>query len=485
MKILMVSSEAYPFAMTGGLAEMTSSLAKALRKTGHDVRVAMPFYRCVEREDVYIRKGRKSVEPVIGGAPKKGLLRQSLLGDIPVYLLENREYFGRKGLYGDEEGDYPDNARRFAFFCRGVLDLLKRMDFRPDVIHCHDWQTALIPYLLKFELERDPFYEKSATVFTIHNLAYQGLFPEEALADMGLDQAHFGMDRLEFYGKVNLLTGGVLGADMVTTVSERYAAEVLTPEFGCGMEGVLGQRQGSFKGILNGIDYDEWNPSTDRELAKQYTASTLSGKAAQKKALQKLLGLPQIADVPLIGMVTRLAEQKGIELLLEAMPWLFEQNVQLAVLGTGSRRYLQLMEAAKAKGRDKLAIDREFNPSLSHRIFAGSDLFLMPSHYEPCGIGQLIAFRYGSVPVVRRTGGLADTVIDKDDNSKDYNGFVFDEFTSEALKGALKRACEAYSDRDAWKKIVRRGMAADFSWSRSARQYEDVYRRALEVKRSG
>ena len=479
MKILFVASEVSPFAKTGGLADVAGSLPRALKKKGHDVRIIMPLYQCVEEGDFTIKKARKGVEITLNGEVHKGLLRQTSLGDIPVYLFENRDYFHRPELYGTPAGDYPDNSRRFGFFCRGVVDLLKRMDFRPDIIHCHDWQTALIPVLLKYGYQEDPFYRKTALVYTIHNLAYQGVFEREALPDLGLDDAHFTVERLEFYNRINLMKGGILAADVVNTVSDTYCREIQTKEMGCGLEGVLRRRSHDLYGILNGIDYQDWNPTTDPNLFKNYTASALSGKAANKKGLQKALGFQQAADIPLLAMITRLSSQKGIDLLEKLLPRFAEERLQLVILGTGDEKYMKMLKDFKDKGAGNISIHLAFDHILSRRIYAGSDMFLMPSHYEPCGLGQLIAFRYGSVPVVRKTGGLADTVFDSRDGVRDPNGFSFDDYTPEAFLEAITRALDAYRDKKSWDKMVRIGMHSDYSWEHSAAEYDALYEKAL------
>ncbi len=482
MKILYVASEVTPFAKTGGLADVAGSLPKALKKLGHDVRVILPLYKSLGKTAFAVKKGRKSVEVVVAGSVQKGLLRHTYLDGVPFYFLENREYFHRDYLYGPPEGAYPDNARRFGFFCRGVLQLLKRMDFRPDVIHCNDWQTALIPTLLKHELWADPFFTRTASIYTIHNLAYQGLFEKDALAEMGLDAPYFTIERLEYYGRVNLMKGAILSADMVNTVSETYCREIQTPELGYGLDGVLHERRADLHGIINGIDYDEWDPTRDRLLLKNYSATGLAGKAADKKGLQKAMGLEQNADIPLLGMVTRLTEQKGIDLLVGLLPELRRENLQLVLLGTGDARYIELLRAVRAEGAGNIAINLDFDATLARQIYAGSDIFLMPSHYEPCGLGQLIALRYGAVPVVRRVGGLADTVIDPHDSSREPNGFTFDEYSSAAFGIAIRRAIDAWHDRKGWTKLIRSGMRHDFSWRRSAEKYAELYRLGLAKK---
>jgi starch synthase len=480
MKILFVSSEVSPFAKTGGLADVAGSLPKALRKNGHDVRIIMPLYQCVETGGFTIKKARKGFEVPVDGVMQKGLLRQTSLGDIPVYLVEKREYFQRPELYGTPTGDYPDNSQRFGFFCQGVVELLKRLDFRPDIIHCHDWQTAIVPFIIRHQHKDDPFFSRTALVYTIHNLAYQGIFERESLSAFGLDDSHFTVDRLEYYGKINLMKGGILTADVINTVSNAYCREIQTEEMGCGLQGVLKQRAHDLYGILNGIDYQDWNPATDPLIFKNYTASTLSGKAANKKNLQKGLGLEQSASTPLLGMITRLSSQKGLDLLEALLPKFQEENLQLVLLGTGDEKYMKMLSSLQKKPTDALSINLAFDLTLSHKIYAASDMFLMPSHYEPCGLGQLIAFRYGSVPVVRKTGGLADTVFDIRDGVREANGFTFDDYSPEAFWDAISRALETYKDRKKWDKMVRSGMNSDFSWDHSGGEYEALYEKALK-----
>ncbi|MRR33228.1 glycogen synthase GlgA [bacterium] len=483
MKILFVASEVSPFAKTGGLADVAGSLPKALKKKGHDVRIIMPLYQCMETGGFTIKKARKGVEALIGGVMEKGLLRQATFDDIPVYLIDRKEYFQRPYLYGTPAGDYPDNSRRFGFFCRGVVDLLKKLDFRPDVIHCHDWQTALVPTIIRYELQGDPFFMKTALVYTIHNLAYQGLFEREALADLGLDPSCFTMERLEYYGKVNLMKGGIITADVVNTVSTSYCREIQTEEMGCGLQGVLRQRGHDLYGILNGIDYQDWNPATDPALFKNYTSSTLSGKAANKKALQKALGLEQDPHIPLLGMITRLSAQKGLDLLEKLLPKFKAAKLQLVILGTGDERYMKMLTAFQKKGADNTSIHLAFDNVLARRVYAASDMFLMPSHYEPCGLGQLIALRYGAIPVVRKTGGLGDTVFDARDGFREPNGFTFDDYTPKAFWGAVTRALETFGERKVWDKMVRSGMNSDYSWEHSAGEYEAMYEKALKKVR--
>jgi starch synthase len=481
MKILFVASEVSPFAKTGGLADVVGALPKTLRHLGHDVRIFMPLYREVEESGCIIRKMAVSTTVKLGDIEITGELCQTSLGDIPVYLLENREFFAREHLYGTGEGDYPDNHQRFAFFCRGVLDLLAKMDFGPDIIHCHDWQTALIPHILKYERSDDPFFSRTGVVFTIHNLAYQGIFPKSSLAEMGLAPANFFIDRLEYYGKVNLLKGGILAADLITTVSRKYCQEIQTPEMGFGLHGVLQVRENDLYGVLNGLDYEEWNPATDPVITRNYSVTALSGKGADKAALQKKLGLAVVPSVPMFGMVSRLVAQKGLDLLTELLPRFATAKLQLVILGVGDEKYTRLLLQA-AQTSDNLSVNIGFHKELAPMVYAGSDMFLMPSEFEPCGLGQLIALRYGSVPVVRKTGGLADTIIDPLDDERGANGFTFDEYSAEAFWQAVTRALKAYGNKLEWKKLVHRGMACDYSGQASTNRYVELYYRAQRKK---
>ncbi|MBT1074784.1 glycogen synthase GlgA [Geobacter grbiciae] len=483
MKILQVASEVAPLAKTGGLADVVAALPKELRRMGHDVRVAIPFYKEVSSGNLPVRKARKSAEVALGGELHKGYLRQTALGEVPVYLVENRDLFGRDHLYGPPEGDYPDNPLRFAFFCRSVLQFLKRMDFRPDVIHCHDWQSALIPIILKYELGHDPFFNRTAVIFTIHNLAYQGVFPADALPQTGLDPSLFTMDRLEFYGRINLLKGAILAADAITTVSETYCHEILSPGQGCGLEGVLDRRQADLAGILNGLDTEEWNPSLDRRIFRNYSSKSLAGKGADKRELQRELGLKAGASIPIIGMVGRIVEQKGIDLVIDLLPRFAAEELQLVILGTGDLRLMHQLHEFRNKGVKNVSINLGFKEPLAPKIYAGCDMFLMPSRFEPCGLSQLIALSYGTVPIVRRTGGLADTVIDVTANPREGNGFSFTEFSADACWDAVQRALAAYRDREGWRKIMRRGMLRDVSWRSAAGKYEELYRTCADNRR--
>lgn len=482
MKILLVSSEVAPLAKTGGLGDVAGSLPRALHQLGHDVRVFLPCYRAVEERGFALRKGRKSVEVDIDGIPHKGLLRQTSLDGVPVYLMGNREYFEREGLYGTEDGDYPDNAERFGFFCRAVLEMLRRLDFRPDILHLNDWQTALIPVLLRTELKDDPFFNTFGTLLTIHNLGYQGLFPPTTMRTLRLDPDLFSVDALEYYGQLSLLKGGILFADKLNTVSETYCREIQTPELGLGFEGILQKRTEDLYGVVNGLDEKVWDPALNSAVANPYSSEDLRGKAANKKALQKELGLEPKASLPIVAMVTRLDAQKGLDLVEAAWAQLMQRDIQVVLLGTGEKQHMERFAGLQKAHPGKVSINLSFDDALSRRIYAGSDIFLMPSRYEPCGLGQLIALRYGTIPVVRKTGGLADTITDPADEGQKANGFTFLEPTAAALLGALDRALHLFQDRRAWLRLMKRGMNQDFSWTRSARKYLDIYHQILEER---
>ncbi len=480
MKILHIASEVTPFSKTGGLADVVGSLPLALQRLGHEVRIITPYYRSVDAAGISIHKGRKNIEIPINGVNKRGGLRVGDLAGVPVYFIENKEYFSRENLYGADGGEYSDNPERFAFFCRAALDICKRADFRPDIIHCHDWQTALIPLLLRTELKSDLFYRRSTVFYTIHNLAYQGLFPQDSLISMGLDASCFTLDGIEYYGSVNLMKGGIVAADLITTVSPAYRNEILTPSQGYGLDGVLRQRERDLYGVINGIDTVRWNPETDRNLPRTYSASAQMGKKVVKRELRKELGLAE-REAPLLGMVSRVVDQKGFDLIVEILPHLENAELDLVVLGSGDEKYLQALAEVSRRSNTIRLCTGSFNDSLGHRIYGGSDIFLMPSLSEPCGLGQLIALRYGAVPVVRHTGGLADTV--SDSNERGGTGFVFQEYSAEALWEAIRRALELYGNTEKWKKLVKRGMSIDVSWDVPARRYEELYLSAQSRRR--
>lgn len=491
MHILMATSEVVPFAKTGGLADVCGALPQELVRLGHQVTLFLPAFRQA------LHSGRDFVptdfrlDIPIGGKIVTGrILESSLPGEtVKVYLIEQDGYFDRPGLYVEDNVPYKDNCERFVFFCRGVLEAIRLLGLKCDVMHVHDWQTSLIPAYLKIEYNRVNGYGDIASLLTIHNMGYQGDFWHWDMAVIGLDWKYYNWQQMEFWGKVNLLKTGIVFADAINTVSPTYAAEIQTPQFGYGLEGVLQGRRDVLSGILNGIDDHDWNPASDPHLPKQFDAdSFLVGKAACKAALQSELGLPVQADVPLVGFVGRLVDQKGLDLIAPLVErWASTENVQWAFLGTGDPKYHSWLMRLKGEFPNRVAARLEFSNPLAHRIEAGCDLFLMPSQYEPCGLNQMYSLRYGAVPLVRATGGLADTITDASPpNVADgsANGFSFVDYTAENLESTLRRALEVYrSHPEAWRQIAVTGMRQDWSWNRSARDYVALYERMVSAKR--
>jgi starch synthase len=479
LRVLLCTSEAVPFAKTGGLADVAGSLPPALAKLGHDVRLALPKYAAIDTDKIESQPVGGSSDIELGGRAVEVRFEVSdAIDGVPTYLVDCPVFFAREGLYG-----HPDDAERFALFCRAVLRFVEEDGWQPDVIHCNDWQTALIPVLLKTMYAKHSALSRIGTLHTIHNLAYQGLFDAPVMGAVGLDQSLFSLRGLEFYGKVNFLKGGLVFADLLNTVSKKYAEEIQKKEFGERLEGLLTERRQDLYGILNGIDYEVWDPSTDRLLEANYDSDGLDGKAASKSALQRECRLPERPDVPLIGLVSRLAAQKGLDLLAEALPHLLRWDVQFVLLGTGEQYYHDLLSRLAADYSSKMAAVLEFDNRLAHRIYAGSDMFLMPSRYEPCGLGQMISLRYGAIPIVRSTGGLADTIEEYHPDTGAGNGFVFEDYTSVSLLGAIGRAALAYQEGRSWSRLVQNAMSADFSWERSAAKYAELYQKAVERRR--
>lgn len=477
MKILLCSSEVVPFAKTGGLADVAGSLPIALTARGHDVRVAMPKYGSIDEQRFGARQVIEKLKVPLAGKKEQGAVWQSsALPGVVTYLIDNARLFGQGPLYGQ-----PNDPERFVFYQRAILEMLPALDWQPEVIHCNDWQTGLLPFYLQERRAKTDFLAKAASVYTIHNLAYQGNFAREVLQLAELSDDLFVPEKLEFYGDFNFMKAGLLYTDIITTVSPTYAQEIQTAEYGERLEGVLARRAARLRGILNGLDYDIWNPGADSHLAAPYKAEDLKGKAACKQALQARLKLAQ-AEAPIISLVSRLAAQKGFDLLEEILPQLLKMGVQLVVLGLGEQRYVDLFRNAAQTYPDQVSTNLEFNEELAHQIYAGSDMFLMPSRYEPCGLGQLISLRYGTVPLVRATGGLADTVQDFDPQTGQGNGFSFREYSPAALLAAISRALLSYRDKKVWPQLMKRGLKADFSWQASAAKYEQVYQEAQKLK---
>jgi len=476
MNILFASSEAHPLIKTGGLADVCGSLPRALKNAKQEIRLILPAYpAAISRAD----RLRLVSDIVLPGARTPVRLLQGWLphSRVRLYLVDSPEHFDRPGgPYQDDGGNpWPDNAARFALFARAVSSVAMNragLGWRPELVHCNDWQTGLVPALLSCRPQRP------ATLFTVHNLAYQGLFDWEEFKALKLPPDWWSADKLEFYDQLSFIKGGLVYADWVTTVSPTYAREICTTEFGCGLEGLLQYRSDRLSGILNGADYQVWNPGKDKLLPQTYTARTLTQKHANKRALQKAFGLPERAGFPLLGHVGRLVEQKGLDLVIKLIPQLIKRRLQLVVLGTGQPALEKSLQQAALKYPDQIAVRVEYDEQLAHLIEAGADMFLMPSRFEPCGLNQIYSLRYGTPPIVRQTGGLADTVVDSDDCHRvagSANGFSFQDITTAALLEGIDRALGCYAQPEAWASLQRNGMAADFSWTRSAEAYLALY----------
>ena len=488
MNIVYVSSEVAPFSKTGGLADIAGALPPEIAALGHHVSVMTPYYRGtkkIEPKPKLIAEGAVSVgtesvpwslylsaaSPSPSGATK---------GQLKIYFIGCDSYFDRDGLYGTPNGDYEDSCSRFVFFSRACLAAAKSLGQPVDIWHCHDWQTAIIPAYLKILLASDPFYSASKTVFTIHNLAYQGLFWHWDWPLLNLPWQHFNWRELEFHGKMNLLKGALVHADILTTVSPTYAQEIQTPDYGCGLDGILSGRKDELIGIINGIDKTAWNPAKDNFLPAEYSARNMDGKQLCKAALRRKFNLSDGASV-VIGMIGRLFEQKGFDLVTQGIDELLRRDVQLVILGTGREEFHKMLQRVQQTNPKRVAVAFAFDNSLAHLIEAGSDMFLMPSRYEPCGLNQLYSLAYGTPPIVHNVGGLADTINDTTPASVEAGtatGFRFDEYTSQAMLECIDRALQVYTKQpDVWRKIQLAGMSQNWSWRRSAEEYVGVYER--------
>jgi len=485
LKILFATPEAVPFAKTGGLADVAGALPKALRALGCEIKVVMPYYRMVKNSGLPHQYLGQELEVPLGDEELRADIYQGHLNpDIPVYFIGREEFFDREYLYSTSKGDYFDNAERFIFFSRAVLNFCQRMEFSPDIIHHHEWQTGLIPAYLKSIYQNDPFYSRAATVFTIHNIAYQGLFRKEKFGLTGLPREMYSPEGVEFWERINFMKAGMVYADAINTVSRKYSEEIQTPEYGYGLEGILRRRKDSLYGILNGVDYEDWDPARDRSLTARFDLKDPSGKRECKKDLLKEFHLPpSLENAPLFGMISRLADQKGFDLLMEILEPFFALDIGFILLGTGDQKYHDLFTQVAEKYPQKAGIRIAYDDRLAHKIEAGADFFLMPSKYEPCGLNQIYSLKYGTIPVVRATGGLDDTIVHYNPTTGNGNGFKFARYDAKEFFNTIKLAISFYSQPAHRKQLLYNAMTADFSWKKSAEAYLQLYRKALEKKR--
>ena len=483
MHIAFVASEGVPFSKTGGLADVVGALPRALAALGHQVSVYLPRYRqtkLVEPSTVISSitipfDDKYRFASVVAGGSQ---------GNIRFCFVEYPEFFDRDALYGTPAGDYPDNAERFALFSRAVLEASKILGV-PHVFHCHDWQSALVPVLLRTVYAEDPAFSEVATVFTIHNMGYQGLFPPEVLPLLMLPWDLFTMSKMEFFGQVNFLKGALTYADFITTVSRKYSQEIQTAEYGFGLEGVLRGRASTVTGILNGVDYDEWSPQTDKFAIAHYSPQDLTGKAKCKQDLLAAFGMAKAdPNLPVIGIVSRFAAQKGFDLISQIADRLAREEMIVVALGAGDKPYEEMFVRLNKQFPNKIAVKVAYDNAIAHKIEAGSDMFLMPSRYEPCGLNQIYSLKYGTVPIVRATGGLDDTIEPWDARTGKGTGFKFTEYNGESLLLTIKQALHAFRDQTSWQVLMRNGMNKDFSWNASAREYVKVYEKARQLHAS-
>lgn len=479
LKILFMAAEMVPFAKTGGVSEVTYALPKALRAMGHDVRVAMPRYGRIDPTKFGLRPLLSNLAiPIDDHSEPVTVMTTEVEGDLPVYFIDSLKYFGRENLYG-----YPDDGERFVFYSRGSMEMLKALEWKPDIIHLNDWHTAIVANWLKTIYREDPFFRNVASVYTIHNLAYQGIFGWRILEIAGVEEYSFMYPHIdEFPNVVALMAHGILFADTISTVSDTYAREILTPEYGEKLHTLLNDRKDRIHGVLNGIDYAVMNPTTDPYLPQKFGIESLDKRVANKLAFQREANLPVDESVPVLGCISRLTSQKGFDILGEVIDALMDLPLQLVIMGTGDQYYHEMLSRVARRHPNKMAVFLTFNTGLAQKIYGASDLFLMPSRFEPCGSSQMIAMRYGSVPVVRSTGGLADTVKDFDPTTGEGSGFVFEKYSAMMLFAAIVRALETYKYKSAWRGLMEAGMRADYSWSATARRYVDLYQKTLEIK---
>ena len=479
MKVLIASPEIYPFVKTGGLADVTGALPKALKKLGIDVRVILPKHKGIEEQGFPMKYKNYKITCQVSQSFVDAEIVESEYDGITTYLVENDEYYYRDYLYSTPDGDYLDNAERFIFFAKSILEAMKVTDFIPDVLHCNDWETALSPVFLKSLAKDDPLLRKISTLLTIHNLGYQGIFWHYDMHLLNIGWEYFTPDALEFFGHINFLKGGIVFSDILNTVSRQYSKEIQTTEFGCGLEGILTTRKNDLYGIVNGIDYEEWNPEKDQHIPARYSEKNLANKKICKAALQEEYGLPVMENMPLIGTISRLADQKGFDLIASSLEDMLSKGVQYIILGTGERKYHDLFTQLSKQFPKSFAVKIAYDNRLAHLIEAGSDMFLMPSQYEPCGLNQLYSLKYGTVPIVRGVGGLEDTIIDYTKSPDIGTGFKFYDYSEKALLDAIERALVVYKKQSAWQSLIKKCMGEDFSWEKSAKEYVELYKKAI------
>ncbi len=481
MRIVFAASEGVPFSKTGGLADVVGALPRALAAAGHQVSVYLPLYRQTRLRDAPTVVSSITI-PFDDRYRFCSVVSGGELAGVQFYFIDYPPFFDRESLYGTSTGDYPDNAERFALFSRAVLEASKVLGV-PQIFHCHDWQSALIPVLLHTQYAEDPAFRDVATVFTIHNMGYQGLFPPDTLPLLTLPWDLFAISRMEFFGNVNFLKGALVFSDFINTVSKKYSQEIQTTEFGFGLEGVLRIRSSTVTGILNGVDYDEWSPEADKFIVARYSPQDLSGKAKCKLDLLTTFGMTDAdSTLPVIGIVSRFAAQKGFDLIAQIMERLAREDMIIVALGNGDKTFEEMFLRLNKQFPQKIAVKVAYDNVIAHKIEAGSDMFLMPSRYEPCGLNQIYSLKYGTVPVVRATGGLDDTIEHWDARTGKGTGFKFTDYNGEALLLTVKEALRAFCDRSSWQQLMRNGMNKDFSWSASAKEYVRVYERARQLR---
>jgi starch synthase len=489
-KVCYISSEVIPFAKSGGLADVAGALPIALKDMGHDVRLMMPNYKSINERKFVLREviRLREVEVEINNKMRYAHGKTAFLPNskVHVYFLSIPEFFDRKNLYVDPKTkkDFKDNAQRFAHFSMAVLKTLKLLYWQPDIIHCNEWQTAMIPFYLKTHFKYDEFFKKTRTVLSLHNLAYQGIFSTKIAQKIDIPGEYYSEGaEFELWGNLNFLKAGIMFADVINTVSEQYAEEIASdPNYGFGLEKILTQRKKDLYGILNGVDYSIWSPDVDQKIPVQYDSKTLDKKIENKQVLCEKSDLQFEPDTPLIGIISRLVEQKGFDLIADNFEKIMKLQVQVVLLGEGDPVLRKKLEKLAKKYSKHFAANFGFDDDLAHLIEAGSDMFLMPSRFEPCGLNQIYSLRYGTVPIVRETGGLKDTIKNYDSNTGKGNGFTFQKYNSTELLDAIKRAVRTFGDKKTWKKIQKNGMKADFSWDSSAQKYQKLYEKAMKKK---